>query len=318
MINSKEKGFSLIELIITLIITAVLAQLGFISFNSFIRKTKAYAARTVLRNIKKECETNLELNNSPQYTDFQVKEYILDSGGKGNCYGNSEGFIVANPLNRDYLPAWKYSPQKGTITCSYDTKVDSFFLECKKQGKLERFKSNLANAFEKNKVLENKFYQRGNSIYVIVEGDTWEAAQLNAEELGGNLATINDKGENNFLIDELFGTNKVSDKLEKKFRIPGEPLRGTSIWLGHINKQQKGIYESVSGDKKVYSNWAPGEYSDGIGKKEKYTMFTLFDNYNRDPGMVGTVSNRQYNTQALRNRGGAHLFYGLAEIKFED
>ena len=47
-------------------------------------------------------------------------------------------------------------------------------------------------------------------------------------------------------------------------------------------------------------------------------MFNLFDNYNHDPGMVGTVLNRQYNTQALRDRGDAHLFYGLAEIKFED
>ena len=152
----------------------------------------------------------------------------------------------------------------------------------------------------------------------IRDRNTWEAAQANAESLGGNLATINDKDENNFLINELFGENKVSDKLEKKFRISGEPLRGTSIWLGHVDKDLKGSYESVSGDKEIYSNWAPGEYSDGIGKNEKYTMFTLFDNYNRDPGMVGTVSNRQYNTQALRDRGGAHLFYGLAEIKFED
>ena len=52
-------------------------------------------------------------------------------------------------------------------------------------------------------------------------------------------------------------------------------------------------------------------------KQEKYTILNLFDNYNRDPGMVSTVSNRQYNTQALRDRGGAHIFYGLAEIKID-
>ena len=42
---------------------------------------------------------------------------------------------------------------------------------------------------------------------------------------------------------------------------------------------------------------------------------TLFDNYNRDPGQMMTVSNRQYNTDQLVERGGAHIFYGLAEIK---
>ena len=54
---------------------------------------------------------------------------------------------------------------------------------------------------------------------------------------------------------------------------------------------------------------------DGIGKGEKYTVMTLFDNYNRDPGQMMTVSNRQYNTDQLVERGGAHIFYGLAEIK---
>ena len=34
--------------------------------------------------------------------------------------------------------------------------------------------------------------------------------------------------------------------------------------------------------------------------------------------MVGTESIRQYNTQALRDRGGAHIFYGLAEIKIDE
>ena len=47
-------------------------------------------------------------------------------------------------------------------------------------------------------------------------------------------------------------------------------------------------------------------------------MFTLFDNYNRDPGMVMTVPNRQYNTESIRERGGSHIFYGLAEIKIND
>jgi len=312
-----EKGFSLIELIVVLIITAILSQLGLVSFNRYTRKTKAFAAKTALKNIQKECDVNTALNASDKFTSLPIDGYYLDSGVNNSCAGNSDGFIVANPLKNDYLPVWKLNPQKGTITCSYNSSENSFFIECNREGKLEKFKNQISKAFDEGILLEDKFYERGNSRYVIVEGDTWEAAQANALSLGGNLATINDKEENDFLISELYGLNKVSDKLEEKFRISGEPLRGTSIWLGHIDENSEGTYRSVTGES-IYSNWGPGEYSDGIGKQEKYTIFTLFDNYNRDPGMVGTVANRQYNTQALRERGGAHIFYGLAEIKIDE
>ena len=36
---------------------------------------------------------------------------------------------------------------------------------------------------------------------------------------------------------------------------------------------------------------------------------------NRSLSKGSTVSNRQLNTPELRKRGGAHVFYGLAEIK---
>ena len=59
--NSSNQGFSLIELIVVLIITAILAQLGFVSFNRYQRKTKAFAAKTALMNVRRECETNRDL-----------------------------------------------------------------------------------------------------------------------------------------------------------------------------------------------------------------------------------------------------------------
>ena len=318
MFNSKEKGFSLIELIIVLIITAILAQLGFVSFNRYTRRTRAFAAKTALKNIQKECDANTALNASDKFTALPINGYSLDSGVNNNCAGNSDGFIVANPLKNDYLPIWRLNPRKGTITCSYDSTKNSFFIECKREGKLERFKNQISKAYEEGKLLENKFYERGNSRYVIVEGDTWEAAQANAVSLGGNLATINDKEENDFLIRELYGSNKVSDKLEKKFRISGEPLRGTSIWLGHADQNLEGKYTSVSGEKNIYSNWVRDEEADGVRKKEKYTQMYLFESPGYIPGQLGTVYNRQTNTPSLRAEGGRHIFYGLAEIKIDE
>ena len=315
----KEEGFSIIELIVVLIITAILAQFGFVSFNRYSRRTKAFAAKTALKNIQKECEVNTTLKASDKFTALPINGYSLDSGVNNNCAGNSDGFIVANPLKNDYLPVWRLNPQKGTITCSYDSTKNSFFIECKREGKLERFKNQISKAFDEGKLLENKFYERGNSRYVIVEGDTWETAQANALSLGGNLATINDKEENDWLVNELYGNEKASMKLRGKLNLPNEPGRGEGLWLGHNDLKKRGDYASVSGEKNIYTNWAPGELSDGIGKAgERYAFFGLFDNYNRDPGMISTVSNRQYNTQALRERGGAHVFYGLAEIKIDE
>jgi hypothetical protein len=41
---------------------------------------------------------------------------------------------------------------------------------------------------------------RGNSRYLLVYGGTWEQAQIVAQSLGGNLATVNDAAENDWIV----------------------------------------------------------------------------------------------------------------------
>tara|TARA_Y100001978_G_scaffold186473_1_gene186248 strand:+ start:242 stop:385 length:144 start_codon:yes stop_codon:yes gene_type:complete len=43
-------------LIVVLIITAIIAQLGFIAFNRYLRRTRAFAAKMTLINIKKSAK----------------------------------------------------------------------------------------------------------------------------------------------------------------------------------------------------------------------------------------------------------------------
>ncbi len=91
-----------------------------------------------------------------------------------------------------------------------------------------------------------------------------------------------------------------------------------SNWLSRwkeepVNSDPPEIVEKE--EEELYNNWGPGEYSDGLSKGEQYTILNLYDNSSRDPGMVSTVANKQFNTQELRDRGGTHIFYGLAEIK---
>ena len=70
MFNSKENGFSLIELIVVLIITAILAQIGFVAFNLYSKRTKAFAAKTALLSIQKECQNNKALGTEEIFSNY--------------------------------------------------------------------------------------------------------------------------------------------------------------------------------------------------------------------------------------------------------
>ena len=74
---------------------------------------------------------------------------------------------------------------------------------------------------------------RGNSLYTIVEGPTWEEAEANAVALGGHLVTINDAEEDIFLTSSL----------------------GLGFFFGLTDKEQEGDFSWVNGEPLVYTNW---------------------------------------------------------------
>ena len=79
MFDTKERGFTLIELIVVLIITAILAQLGFVAFNRFSRRSRAFSAKMALENIKKECESNSDMNVNTEFTILPPYGYSFSS-----------------------------------------------------------------------------------------------------------------------------------------------------------------------------------------------------------------------------------------------
>ncbi len=82
---------------------------------------------------------------------------------------------------------------------------------------------------------------RGNSLYTVVDGPSWEQAEANAQKLGGHLVTINDASENNFLYSAFNG------------KIP------TAAWIGATDRANEGQWKTVSGENLPYSAWGPGE-----------------------------------------------------------
>ena len=89
-----------------------------------------------------------------------------------------------------------------------------------------------------------------NSHYYISNGiDTWQNAQLVCNSLGGNLATISDQQENNFI-------NNFSNYY-------GFPI---GLWIGFYQNpnstnyfEPSGGWEWINGDSINYTNWAPGQ-----------------------------------------------------------
>lgn len=75
----------------------------------------------------------------------------------------------------------------------------------------------------------------------------WEQSQSEAESLGGNLVTINDAAENQWILDTF-----------------AEP--GLVAWIGLNDIVQEGVHEWVSGETVTYTNWSILEPNNALNK----------------------------------------------------
>ncbi|NCR43314.1 MAG: tandem-95 repeat protein, partial [Microcystis aeruginosa SX13-01] len=75
--------------------------------------------------------------------------------------------------------------------------------------------------------------------YYLTTPTTWTDAQAQAQAMGGNLVTINDAAENQFLVN-AFGSNE-------------------SFWIGFTDAVQEGDWKWINGEPVTYVNWSLGE-----------------------------------------------------------
>ena len=241
---NKEKGFSLIELIVVLIITAILSQIGFTAFNRYVRRTRAFAAKTALLNIKKECESNSDIKAAEEFTALAPAGYSLLSGNLGDCNGNN-GLIVAKPNNPSRLPEYSYDfSNRSRVKCSKNSS-DNFFKNC---GDGVPEKINLNQDF----IVANTYKERDCSGYVLVEGPSWSEAQANAIKLGGNLVTINNKEENDWIFKNFEQISTGSSE-------------GLGVMIGITDGEEEGTWKWISGEEVTYSNWGTNQPDNSRG-----------------------------------------------------
>ena len=94
--------------------------------------------------------------------------------------------------------------------------------------------------------------RNGSQYLLLDESLTWEEAQKRAEALGGNLVTVNDAAEEQWL-QETFGKDE-------------------SLWIGISDRNQEGTFEWASGEAVDYTNWAAGEPDDYAGTQDYGTL----------------------------------------------
>ncbi|MCT7952729.1 S8 family serine peptidase [Ancylothrix sp. C2] len=117
-------------------------------------------------------------------------------------------------------------------------------------------------------------------LYILSQPDTWLGAQNQAQILGGNLVTINDAAEQNW-INQTFNSQP--------------------FWMGmtdsEIYGKQPGNYQWVSGEPVTYTNWLPGSPSNSVwgNQTENFGELNreivgswndLTDNWLSQPGII--------------------------------
>ncbi len=89
--------------------------------------------------------------------------------------------------------------------------------------------------------------------YLLSNAGTWTQAQAQAVTLGGNLVTVNDATENQFLVNTFGGTER--------------------LWIGLTDEVTEGTFQWANGEAVTYTNWSPGQPDNA--NNEDYAEFNL-------------------------------------------
>ncbi len=146
---------------------------------------------------------------------------------------------------------------------------------------------------------------RGNSIYTIVDGPSWEEAQANSNKIGGDLASINEKEEDIFVWENI-GINASKKGGEHN------SYSSNHVFLGATDRNEEGIWKWLDGSNMSYSNWISNQPDNAGG--EDYLSYLAVggeDGKGSNAGLWNDVRSDYYKEQIANS----HM-YGISETKF--
>ena len=202
--QDKEKGFSLIELVVVVSVLSVLSAIAIPAFNCFRRRAISTAAQVTIKQIKTECETNSQ-DGINTFLPRTLNSYSISANQNYECKGETIALIPDSNL----YPTYFYSFDSGQTSYNFKGKTGTSFVEC---NKLICETSVDNDKYPQEYVMKNSYFTRECSDYVVVDGPKWADAQANAIKLGGNLVTINDADESDWILKTY---RQIGDNLDR-------------------------------------------------------------------------------------------------------
>lgn len=109
----------------------------------------------------------------------------------------------------------------------------------------------------------------------------WEQCETAAQAVGAHLVVIEDQAENDWLIGA--------------FNVAATEM---GYWIGYTDKEQEGVWKTVTGEIPTYTNWLSGEPNNG-GGRENYALFMYYGTY----GWNDVPRDNYYNWSKYPNTG---------------
>lgn len=104
--------------------------------------------------------------------------------------------------------------------------------------------------------------------YYLLEASTWTQAQTWAVSLGGNLATVRNQAENDWLY-QTFGSGSGNAR---------------HLWIGLNDIAQEGVWEWVSGETTSFFKWDSGEPNNFNGNEDWVHLWADEDQFSSAGG----------------------------------
>ncbi|MCW9683458.1 lectin-like protein, partial [Dolichospermum planctonicum UHCC 0167] len=142
-------------------------------------------------------------------------------------------------------------------------------------------------------IIENKFFEYNGSRYLLTGSGTWKQAQDQAQSLGGNLVTVNNQAEQDWLVSTFGGSEQ--------------------LWIGLTDEVTEGQFRWASGETSTFTNWLPGE-PNNVGNEDYVGM--NFDGAGKWNDYSSTSSQRgiiEINQYGATGRNADSQFFVLAK-----